>query len=105
MENTWRKCTTCKKPIAFNSSYLLCSVSSCNTKRASMVFCEVKCWDAHLPVMRHREAFYSQKKSPLSFAEEQRLEEREKLSKKSETESKPNPNTSSNKIIVRKKST
>lgn len=67
-----------------------------------MVFCDEKCWDAHLPVMRHREAFFSQKKSPRSLAEEQRLQEREKQSKKTVVDVAPKAVT--NNVIVRKKS-
>jgi len=102
MEAIWKKCTMCKKTIGFNTAYLICSVSTCNTKRAAMVFCDEKCWDAHLPVMRHREAFFSQKKSPGSLAEEQRLEDREKQSKKTVLDVKPKAVTSS--VIVRRKS-
>ena len=33
----------------------VCSVSTCNQTRTALAFCTVSCWDAHLPVARHRE--------------------------------------------------
>jgi hypothetical protein len=54
-ETIWRRCGTCKKPIAFASGYYACSVSTCNRHGTSFVFCSVGCWDGHLPVMRHRD--------------------------------------------------
>jgi len=29
----WRSCSTCKKPIEFQQTYYVCSVSTCNRKR------------------------------------------------------------------------
>ena len=54
-DTIWRRCGTCKKPIAFGSGYYACSVSTCNRHGTSFVFCSVGCWDGHLPVMRHRD--------------------------------------------------
>jgi hypothetical protein len=53
----WKVCSTCKRPIAFGASYYQCSVSTCNRSRTALFFCNVECWDAHLPMMRHREAW------------------------------------------------
>jgi histone H3/H4 len=53
---TWRSCSRCKTPITHGSTYLVCSVSTCNRARTGMVFCTMECWDAHLPIARHREA-------------------------------------------------
>lgn len=64
----WRKCSNCKKPIAFATTYWVCSVSTCNRKRTGLVFCSVNCWDAHLPIMRHKEAWAEERKSPASAA-------------------------------------
>jgi hypothetical protein len=60
----WRKCTTCKKTIGFNQKYWICSVSTCNRQRTGLVFCNVICFDAHVPVLNHRDAGAFEKKSP-----------------------------------------
>lgn len=52
----WRRCSRCKAAINCGATYLVCSVSSCNRARSGMVFCSMDCWDAHVPVARHREA-------------------------------------------------
>ena len=52
----WRHCSSCKKAIHCGSKYLVCSVSTCNRARTGLVFCTMDCWDAHVPVARHREA-------------------------------------------------
>lgn len=54
MDNFWKKCSSCKKELIFESTYYVCSVSTCNQKRTGLVFCSVACWDAHMPVARHR---------------------------------------------------
>lgn len=65
-ENTqfWRKCSSCKKPIPYGAVYCACSVSTCNRKRSSLVFCSIPCWDAHLPIMNHREASAVERTAP-----------------------------------------
>jgi hypothetical protein len=60
----WRKCTTCKKPIGFAQKYWICSVSTCNRQRTGLVFCSVSCFDAHIPVMNHRDAGAFEKRAP-----------------------------------------
>ncbi len=64
----WRKCTTCKKPIQFGQKYWICSVSTCNRVRTDLVFCDLRCFDAHVPVMNHRDAGAFEKKAPLTAA-------------------------------------
>lgn len=51
----WRRCSTCKGDIDFDTEYFTCSVSTCNRPRTGLVFCSVTCWDAHVPIMRHRD--------------------------------------------------
>lgn len=34
--------------------YYLCSVSTCQGKVTNYAFCSVPCWDAHIPIERHR---------------------------------------------------
>jgi hypothetical protein len=77
----WRRCNSCKKPIAFGAAYWVCNVSTCNRKRTGLVFCDVSCWDAHVPGMNHRE----------SWAEERHAPTREEYARQLEEESKPTP--------------
>ena len=60
MENYWRKCGSCKKDIGFNAIYQSCSVSSCS----KFVFCSVDCWDQHVPIMNHKNAWAEESRSP-----------------------------------------
>ncbi len=60
----WRRCSNCKSEIEFSQIYWVCSVSTCNRKRTGLVFCSTSCWDAHLPLMRHREAWALEERSP-----------------------------------------
>lgn len=50
----------CRKPIAYNSRVIKCSVSTCNSGKVKLVFCSPDCWDSHLPGARHREAYYTE---------------------------------------------
>jgi hypothetical protein len=62
--NYWRLCSNCKKEIPFAESYFACSVSTCNQKRSLMSFCSLPCFQAHVPVLRHRDAWAEEKKAP-----------------------------------------
>src|SRR5690606_8171381 len=55
--DTFRVCSTCRTPIAFEASYFRCSVSTCNRPRTALYFCSIPCWDAHVPEQRHRDAW------------------------------------------------
>jgi hypothetical protein len=63
-DESWRKCSSCKKPIAFGAEYWVCNVSTCNRKRTGLIFCEVSCWDAHVPMMNHRESWAEERRAP-----------------------------------------
>lgn len=63
--DTWSLCSSCKKPIAFGAMYWVCDVSTCNRKRTGKVFCTVSCWDAHVPLMNHRQAYAEERRAPL----------------------------------------
>ncbi len=54
MAGVWRKCSSCKKDILLNNPYYVCSVSTCQGRVTNYAFCSVNCWDAHLPIERHR---------------------------------------------------
>lgn len=63
-EAFWRRCSSCKREIGFDAKYWVCSVTTCSRKGSSFVFCSVPCWDAHVPIMRHREAWVEEQRSP-----------------------------------------
>jgi hypothetical protein len=65
---SWKRCNTCKKPIAFGSGYFTCNVSTCNRKGTDFAFCSVACWDAHVPVYRHRDAWAEEQRAPSAAA-------------------------------------
>ena len=54
MPEVWKKCSSCKKDILTGQNYYVCSVSTCQGKATNYAFCSVGCWDAHVPVERHR---------------------------------------------------
>ena len=67
-DSGWRRCSSCKKEIAFTATYWVCSVSTCNRKRTGLVFCTTSCWDVHLPLMNHREAWAEERRAPTREA-------------------------------------
>lgn len=66
--SVWKRCSTCKKPITFGSGYFTCSVSTCNRKGTDFGFCSVSCWDGHVPVLRHRDAWAEEATAPTAAA-------------------------------------
>ena len=62
----WKHCSSCKNSIGFKANYFVCNVSTCNRKRTGLVFCSVTCWDAHVPLMNHRECWAEERKAPSS---------------------------------------
>ena len=60
----WKKCSGCKEAISYSSVYYVCNVSTCNRKRTALQFCSVSCWEVHLPVARHREAWAEERRAP-----------------------------------------
>ncbi len=67
-EGAWRHCSSCKAEIGYGQIYWACNVSTCNQKRTGLYFCSVSCWEAHLPTMRHREAYAVEKRAPTAEA-------------------------------------
>ena len=65
-QGRWRRCSACKKDIAFGTTYWVCSVSTCKRKRTGLVFCSVSCWEVHLPMAKHREAWALEERAPSS---------------------------------------
>jgi histone H3/H4 len=82
----WRVCNMCKKPITFEQNYYVCSVSTCNRKRTDFVFCAVSCWDAHVPVLRHRDAWAEERRAPSRTVwEREQQSEQEMAAAKAQT--------------------
>ena len=67
-DSAWRRCSSCKKEIAFQATYWVCNVSTCNRKRTGLVFCSTSCWDFHLPTMNHRESWAEERRAPTREA-------------------------------------
>lgn len=65
---SWKRCSVCKRDLGFEAEFYECSVSTCTSGRHHPVFCSVSCWDQHVPVMRHRDAWAEQKRSPTRAA-------------------------------------
>lgn len=63
-DGTWKHCNICKRPIAFQAEYFVCSVSTCNRKRTGLLFCSLPCFEAHLPTARHRDAWAEREQAP-----------------------------------------
>jgi hypothetical protein len=61
---TWMVCSACRKSIPFGAQHWVCSVSTCNRQRTRLVFCSVGCWDSHLSVLRHRDAWAVEARAP-----------------------------------------
>jgi hypothetical protein len=60
----FRLCSSCKRELPFQSTYYTCSVSTCNRKRTGLTFCSVPCFEAHVPIIRHREAWAEEQRAP-----------------------------------------
>ncbi len=73
--SVWRHCSICKTDIGFGDSYFVCSVSTCNRKRNPLYFCSLGCWEAHLPMMRHRDAWAEQVAAPTQAEWEKQQQE------------------------------
>lgn len=62
----WKRCNTCKNEIGFGTGYYVCSVSTCHRKGTDFAFCSVECWEAHVPLFRHRDSWAEERRSPSS---------------------------------------
>jgi hypothetical protein len=50
--------------LPFEGRYYVCSVSTCNRKRMGLTFCSLPCFEAHVPMARHREAWAEELHAP-----------------------------------------
>src|SRR5687767_7267264 len=64
MSDVWMVCSACRKEIHFGKVYWVCSVSTCNRNRTRLVFCSVACWDSHVAILRHRDAWAVEERAP-----------------------------------------
>jgi hypothetical protein len=99
-DDVWHHCSICKRPIGFEAAHFLCSVSTCNRKRTGLFFCSVQCWDAHLPMMRHRDAWAEEAKSPSRREWERQLAEERESAQDEPDEAKPEPEPAPRRRIV-----
>lgn len=61
---SWRRCSSCKSGIPFATPYWVCNISTCNRPRTGLAFCSVSCWEVHVPILRHRESWAVEQRSP-----------------------------------------
>ncbi|MFK7871819.1 MAG: hypothetical protein AB8C84_01430 [Oligoflexales bacterium] len=60
MNNFWKKCGPCGKEITHQTAYFACGTSSCQKS----AFCSLSCWNAHIPLMKHKDAWAEERISP-----------------------------------------
>lgn len=75
----WKKCSSCKKPIAFGQKYFVCSVSTCNGQRTGYVFCTLECFNVHLPGARHRDAGAIEEIAPKNLSSAETIQPTRKI--------------------------
>ena len=68
VDNTWQRCSSCKRDIAYGQVYWVCNVSTCNRKRTALSFCTTDCWAAPLGLVNHRESWAVEKRAPSRAA-------------------------------------
>ena len=76
-DQVWLRCSACKKDIRYNAAHWVCSVSTCNRSRTKLVFCSVVCWDSHVAILRHRDAWAVEARAPSRDAWARELAEEE----------------------------
>jgi len=60
----FRLCSSCRRPLNFGARYYTCSVSTCNRPKLALTFCSLPCFEAHVPTLRHREAWAEEQTAP-----------------------------------------
>lgn len=100
--NLWKKCSVCKKPILLGSNFYQCSVSTCNGDRTGYVFCNIQCFESHLPGARHRDAGAVEKRAPTTAQSAVSTEGPKRIIPKSPASMVSSPNLSTNIAAVNK---
>ncbi len=85
----WRRCSGCKKDIAFGADHYVCNVSTCNRRNTAFVFCSVSCWDGHLGIVRHRESWAVEARAPTRAEYERQQAAPQERPKRATTPSPP----------------
>jgi hypothetical protein len=67
-ENTWRLCGSCKKPIELLAKYYACGISTCRKS----AYCSMPCFDDHVAVFRHKDAWAEEKIAPKNLVPEEK---------------------------------
>ena len=60
----FKTCNTCKGDIDFGVEYYVCSVSTCRRRATDFAFCSSECWEAHVPLFRHRDSWAEERQAP-----------------------------------------
>jgi hypothetical protein len=61
-EGVWATCGSCKKSIPLNGKYYACDISTCR----KAAYCSLECFSMHSPVMRHKDAWATEKRAPAT---------------------------------------
>jgi hypothetical protein len=93
---SWKVCSICRTPIGFGAQYYACSVSTCRSKRTGLYFCSLPCFEAHLPELRHRDAWAEEERAP---SREQAARPAEAAKTDAEPARKPAPDEQRRRIV------
>jgi histone H3/H4 len=83
----FRLCSSCRRPLPFGTRYYTCSVSTCNRSKTALTFCSVPCFQAHVPTLRHRDAWAEEQTAPTR--EKWEAQQREEALTESATQENP----------------
>lgn len=73
MTNTiWRSCGSCKRPIFLSAKYYICDISTCKKS----AYCSMPCFDDHVPIFRHKDAWAQERVAPKVLGAESEPESR-----------------------------
>ncbi len=98
--NFWKHCSTCKKELPFRARYHACNVSTCNRGHLALAFCSVECWDSHVPLLRHRDAWAVEKTAPSREEFEREQAEEVLAAERREARASAPPSSSSSSSVV-----
>jgi len=60
LEKHFSRCSSCKDPIDYGAEYFTCSISTCK----NTAYCSLGCFDAHVPIFRHKDAWAEKRIAP-----------------------------------------
>jgi histone H3/H4 len=85
----FRLCSSCRRPLLFGARYYTCSVSTCNRGKTAYTFCSVSCFQAHVPTLRHRDAWAEEQQAPTQAAWEAQQRAEQEAALRTEAPSEP----------------